>query len=91
MEFAQCRERHNQAKKKEMKVRRRGRRELNGLSCSINYDKVKEPEAGGMHLVRMGGKTRGLFLVLNEGSIVKCSRIGGSFSKIGGERVFKNS
>lgn len=70
--FAQCREKQNKAVKKENKSKRKGERGLNGLCCSINYDRVKEREAGGTLLVRVVGKTRGPSLLLNEDPFVEC-------------------
>ena len=54
VEFAQSRERENQKEMRHRKFKRKGGRELNSLSCSINYDKSKAKEAVGKDLNTIG-------------------------------------
>lgn len=37
-------------------------------------------------LTRVGGQNEGTLLILNEGSLMECSRPGGSLSKVDGEK-----
>ena len=55
VEFVQSQERQNQEEKTSRKSKRKGVRELNRLSCSINYDKAKAKEAEGKSLQMNGG------------------------------------
>lgn len=47
IEFAQTRKKQNQAKNRDRKSKRKGERELNGLCCSIDYDRAKAKEREG--------------------------------------------
>lgn len=61
MEFVQIRERQNQEENRNKKSKRKGERELNGRSCSINYDGAKVKESVGKGFSRNGGKSQGAY------------------------------
>lgn len=61
MEFAQSRKGQNQEEKRNRKSMRKGESELNGLSCSINYERVKEKVTVGKGFNKNGRKIQGAF------------------------------
>lgn len=61
VEFAQSREGQNQEEKRNRKSKRKGEGELNSLSCSINYDRIKKKVTGGNGFHKNGRKKQGAF------------------------------
>lgn len=55
------------------RTRRKGSRELQGLACSINYEKGSHHQEAGPRFSKNGRRSKG---VDNEDSILKCQRIG---------------
>eukprot|EP00268_Persea_americana_P051408 TRINITY_DN5677_c1_g1_i2.p1 TRINITY_DN5677_c1_g1~~TRINITY_DN5677_c1_g1_i2.p1 ORF type:complete len:196 (+),score=27.76 TRINITY_DN5677_c1_g1_i2:496-1083(+) len=72
MEFAQNREKQNQAEKGKRKFKRKGERDLNSLCCYFDYDKARNQEVEG-HVSSKSEEKSGGFHVLNEGSLMECS------------------
>ena len=91
MEFAQSRGKQNQTGKRNRKAKRKGERELNGLSCSINYDKAKDHETRDHVSSKSGKKNQGFHQGINEGPFLECTWFGGCLLEAGGERSAKET
>eukprot|EP00268_Persea_americana_P015799 TRINITY_DN17438_c0_g1_i1.p1 TRINITY_DN17438_c0_g1~~TRINITY_DN17438_c0_g1_i1.p1 ORF type:complete len:125 (+),score=25.82 TRINITY_DN17438_c0_g1_i1:476-850(+) len=59
MDFARSKGKQNQTRKSKRNAKRKGGGELNGLRCSINYDKAKDQEIGDNAYSKSGRKNKG--------------------------------
>lgn len=63
VEYVQNREKQEQADNREKRSKRKGKRELNGLCCSINYDRANIKEKVGKSSNKDGRKKQGEYQV----------------------------